>query len=125
MSDTLEKISRELGIALSPIKDALQSPERIRLFVQELGWNLPEGASSIGIDPSYLTNIISALERLSESEFQDPDSSSTLTNYSSTVSSIGNFIIHLSTQSSRIRNILDANFISSSNIDRDLPKRLF
>ncbi len=61
--DTLAQVAEEVGLALAPLAQALESPASFAALMRELGWDLsviPDPLRSIGVPLSGLIDLLTA-----------------------------------------------------------------
>lgn len=70
--DVMAEIAKELGIALTPLRDALQSKANFKLFMKDLGWEVDDIHQSFkNLKPSLdAIKSLSDLDELNDSTVQ-------------------------------------------------------
>jgi hypothetical protein len=122
-SGIIERLSVEFASALAPLANSLESKEDLHEFIREIGWDLPKSAASVGVEPTVIFDVLSALEKIQDMEFQT-DSDAITSNYLTLALSLARLVEHIGNIHTRISSQLDAAFIAGSNILDELPKRI-
>jgi hypothetical protein len=122
---TIELLATELTAAIAPLEQALDSPETLQGFIEELGWLIPDDIASIGIDPAMVESALSAFEGLLELE-DDPqaDPAALAASYAQLLVQLAALISHIQSIGARIESHLDSALLASSDIAAELPRRL-
>jgi hypothetical protein len=123
-SGTLELLARGLSAALVPVSNALDSPEALRAFLEELGWQAPDNLASIGIEPSRVEAVISALQDLLGLDYDTADAGTISGKYATVLATVAALVQHIYEAQTRIATILDGAYLAASNIASELPRRL-
>ena len=123
-SDIFEWLSVEFASVISPLANTLESKEDLQEFINEIGWQLPDSTSSLGIDSTVISDMVSALESVydTKSQTSEDDVASHVLGPCA-VTQLG-LIAHINSIHDRIGAHLDAAFITASNIADELPKRI-
>jgi hypothetical protein len=119
----IETLSQELAAAVSPLADVFRSPEALQGFLEELGWLIPDEVGAIGLDPTLVDDILSALQAVLELDREKTDQTTIAATYATLLGGLAAFITHLYDVRSRIGDHLDAAFLTASKMPEELPRR--
>lgn len=121
---TLEALSQNLAIAISPLAEALENPHALQDFIEKLGWQIPDTITTIGLDLGKIEAVFSALDDALELDLDTAHKSEIVAVYSVLVAAVIALIQHIYEASSHIDDHLDATLVSVTNIAEEFPKRL-
>ena len=122
-SGIFKRLSVEFASALLPLANSLESKEDLHHFIKEIGWDLPESAASIGIEPDVISDVLSALETVHDMEIQ-ATTETVAFNYLTLALSLARLVAHINDIPNRIITHFDESFLVISNIVNETPKRI-
>jgi hypothetical protein len=129
MTGTFERFSHGLGAALAPIGDLTAGNARARTLLDSLGWSLPPGVPSIGLEKIDPSKILSALSRIGALNFQIDTGSGGVSADSDLAAAYVQLLSEINTFLSNTTSLAGslsapAAYVSATHIDTELVPRL-
>ncbi len=128
MANTLITLTAELGKVLSLLDEVLQGSVQVKALINGLGWELPPGVEDIGLAgidlAAFLENLRVSLES-SEEEWEDEIlMADRITDLAIAMSDLVEAIHHLA-QELPAQLTEYGDYVSRTNIHKELPRRIF
>src|SRR5262245_41128171 len=115
-----EVLAEHLAGATALLTEALATPESLRLLMSELGWQIPDAVTAVGLDAARVDEVMTAFEDVMSLDVGDPDDSTRGPKYVALVAAVARLAANVNDLGRRVRDYLDAAFVAASQIATEL-----